>query len=789
MADSSPLAGLRVLECAGWNAVFAGRLLADGGADVVRVVSPSGDQLDSEPPFFGASGVSIQAAYYNSGKRIVTLDLETDEGRRQFLELAAGADILLEDWAPGAPPVDLAGLQAAAPHLVRVSVTPVGYDTSGPIETTDLVANALSGAASVTGTPETPPMTGWGNQTHHTVGFYAAICALAGLRARNVTGRGQHIDLSAHEALVSCTEQLLMQWFFPGIWGEARTKSPRQGALHWTGAYDVFPAKNGQGVMVSLVLRFMEEILPWLESDGAAKDLANKELYPDIIAVVKNYPYAMQVTREWVATKDPQELFFEAQERRLSWGIVLDVPDAVKTPQVAARNWFQEVDIPGYGPAPMPGRTVRTDVDEGHPQPPVRVEVRDLGWDRRPQPEPTGETPPGLPLSGVRVLDFTHVLAGPFGTRVLGDLGADVIKVGTSLRAGGANSPSHPYFVSWNRNKRNVTLNMASERGREIARKLAGASDVIIENFSAGVLKRWGLDRAALAPEYPGVSVISMNGMGKSGPWKNFVTYAPTIHALVGLTYLTNPPGRHDLGYGFSLTDHLSGLAGALATLEAVEYRRRTGRGLDIDLSQYELGLAIMGPTHIDHLVNGTRHEPVGNHHPFGAFAPHNIYRAVGDDRWVAIAVRGDEQFRRLCEAMERPELATDPRFDSHGKRLANQADLDRVIEDWTRALDRYEVMHRCQAVGVPAGVVQDAEDLTTRDPFLAEREFFGRATAVEGLGEYEVDRFPARFNGLRPPRYEGVHQLGEDTFDVMSTVLGLPDEEIAELVAEGVLS
>ncbi|MCK9520575.1 MAG: CoA transferase, partial [Dehalococcoidia bacterium] len=749
-----------------------------------------GDPLETEAPYFRDTNVSIQAAYYNSGKRILALDLTSDEDRQRFLDLAAAADILLEDWPAADPPLSAEMLQRAAPGLVRVSVTPVGLGAPHQLLATDLIANALSGSAAVTGAPGTPPLTGWGNQTHHTVGLYAAICALASLRVARATGRSQHVDLSAHEALISCTEQLLMEWFFPGVWGAAQTKAPRQGALHWTGAYDVFPGKNGQGAMVSLVLRFMDAILPWLVEDGAAQELDNKERFPDIIAVVKNFPYAMQVTREWVATKDPVDLFFEAQRRNLSWGVVLDVPGAVRTPQVAAREWFQDVDVPGVGPVPMPGRAIRTDADAGHPQPPRRIEIHDLSWEPRPaaKAEVEGVTP-SLPLTGVRVADFTHVLAGPFGTRVLADLGADVIKIGTSLRAGGANSPNHPYYVCWNRNKRSINISMSTEKGRQLARRLAGESDVIIENFKAGVLARWGLDRASLADDYPGVSVISMNGMGKTGPWKDFLTYAPTIHALVGLTYLTNPPGRHDLGYGFSLTDHLSGLAGALATVEAVEHRQRTGRGLDIDLSQYELGLAIMGPTHIDHLVNGTLHEPIGNRHPFGMFAPHGIYRAKGDDHWVAIAVRGDEQFRAFCDVMERPELVSDPRFATHDARLANQDELDRVIEDWTKGCDRYEVMGRCQARGVAAGAVQDAEDLTRRDENLAALRFFGTATPVGNWGEYPVDRFPAHFNGERPPHYEGVHQLGEDTFDVLSVVLGLSDDEIAELMAEGVLS
>ncbi|MBI5947099.1 MAG: CoA transferase [Chloroflexi bacterium] len=786
---SSPLSGVRVVECAGWNGVLAGRLLADGGAHVVRVVPPPGDPLASEPPFFGGSGVSIQETWYNAGKRVVAIDLASGAGRGRLLGLLAEADVLIEDWAPGGGPFTDAELGATNPRLVRVSVTPMGV--GGPWErlvVNDLVANALSGSASVTGNAATPPISGYGNQSHNTVGLYAAICALAGLRRARVTGQGTHADLSAHEALVSCTEQVLMQWFFPtgANWPQV---ARRQGSLHWSGAYEVYEGRTGGGIMVTAALNFMDSILPWLREDGANQDLGDPEKYPDLLTMIKDLPYVMRVFREWVATKDVDEFFFEAQRRHQPFGVVKDIATALQSPQIAARGYLQEREVPGFGSVRFPGRFFRTSEDGPHPSPPVKVALDEIGWDQRetPRTEP-GSVPSNRPLEGVRILDFTHVLAGPFGTRVLGDLGADVIKVGTAARSGGANSTMHPYYMSWNRNKRSITLNMATPEGREVARGLAARCDVIIENFSAGVLKRWGLDREAMAAANPGLSVIAMGGMGQTGPWKDFVTFAPTIHALVGLTYLTNPPGEHYLGYGFSLTDHLSGLAGAVATLESLEHRHRTGHGLDIDLSQYELGLGLMGPALLDCLANGVNPEPVGNRHPFAAWAPHGIYRCAGEDRWVAVAAKGDGQWQALCAVMGQPGLAGDPRFASHQARIANQDALDAVIEAWTASQDRYEVMAACQAAGVAAGAVQDAADLATSDPQLAARRFFTTAESNQ-WGAYGLDAFPARFDGRRPAPYAGTREVGSDTFDVLTGVMGLPDDEVAELMARGALT
>ena len=789
MTDSTPLHGLRVLESVGWNGVLAGRLLADGGADVVRVVPLAGDPLGAEAPFFSGSGPSIQGAWYNAGKRVLVTDFASGAGRDQFLGLAAAADVLIDDWRPGREPFGAGEIAAANPTLVRVSVTPMGED--GPwsgIVSNDLVQNALSGSASVTGDADTPPLSGYGNQGYHTAGLYTAIVALAAVRAWRLSGTSQHVTLSAHEAMVSCTEQVLMQWWFPeGPWNGAVAK--RQASLHWSGAYEVYPGKDGTGVMVTAALNFATSVLPWLKEDGAAQDLADSAKYPDIVSMIRDLPYVMRVMEEWVATYNGDDLFFGAQRRHQPFGAVWDIPTAAASPQIQARDYLQPREVEGSGTVPFPGRLFRTNADGAHPSPPVGVNLQGVGWERRERTAAkVGGVPAQRPLEGVRVMDFTNVLAGPFGTRVLADLGAEVIKVGTTARATGSNMAAHPYYVCWNRNKKSVAINMATAEGRDVARRLATKSDLLVENFSAGVVRRWGLDRDSLLGVNPGISVIAMGGMGQTGPWKDFVTFAPTLHALAGLTYLTGVPGRSDIGYGFSLSDHLCGLTAAVAALEALEHRERTGEGLDIDLAQYEVMLGMMAPALLDHLANGANPEPKGNRHPFDAWAPHGIYRARGDDRWVAIAVRGDRQWHSLCSVMRRPELANDPRFASHEARIRHQDELDAAVEDWTRTLDRYEVMDACQAAGIAAGAVQDAEDLYRRDRQLAHREFFGTASC-ERWGEYGVDRFPAKFNGRRPGVYEGVHEAGADTFDVVTSLLGFTDEEAADLVARGVLS
>ena len=205
-------------------------------------------------------------------------------------------------------------------------------------------------------------------------------------------------------------------------------------------------------------------------------------------------------------------------------------------------------------------------------------------------------------------------------------------------------------------------------------------------------------------------------------------------------------------------------------------------------MAQYELGLGLMGPAFLDHFANGADPEPVGNRHPFDAWAPHGIYPAQGEDRWVAIAVRGDEQWGALCELMGAPELARDPRFATHEARTANQDALDVCVSAWTAGRDRYEVMEACQSRGIAAGAVQDGADIATADPHLAARSFLGTIPTEDG-GEQGAERFPAYIDGRRPTTAYGARSLGADTFDVLTELLELSPDEIGELVADGVLS
>ena len=400
------------------------------------------------------------------------------------------------------------------------------------------------------------------------------------------------------------------------------------------------------------------------------------------------------------------------------------------------------------------------------------------------------------PLEGLKVVDFTHVLAGPFATRILADMGADVVKINSESRAVTTNNPDHPYYIMWNRNKRALALDLANDDAKGLCRQLCDQADIVIDNFSVGVLDRWGIGYCEVSQSNPGVIYVQMSGMGEGGPWSKFVTYAPTIHALSGLTSLTGVPGREDIGLGFSYNDHQAGLHGAFAVLAALEARHRSGHGQRIDISQFEVGVNFAGPSILDLFANGIGATAVGNKAPYDVWAPHNVYRcqpeqaaSVADERWIAIVVENESQWQALKSLMGDPDWAQETRFATAQSRYDHVDELDAYIGAWTATQNDYELMARCQAVGVPAGVVQNGRDLMERDPQLADADF---AVAIDEphpvVGPTWADRLPIRFRRRPCNEYSRVRMLGEDNAQVLQDWLGLDQDAVEDLAEDGLL-
>jgi crotonobetainyl-CoA:carnitine CoA-transferase CaiB-like acyl-CoA transferase len=397
------------------------------------------------------------------------------------------------------------------------------------------------------------------------------------------------------------------------------------------------------------------------------------------------------------------------------------------------------------------------------------------------------------PLDGLKILDFTHVLAGPFATRVLGDLGADVVKINSAERAVAANDPPHPYYLMWNRNKRALALDMSHDEARATCRQLAEQADVVIDNFSVGVLDRWGVGYDAVSQVNEGVIYVQMSGMGEGGPWSDFVTYAPTIHALAGLTHLTGVEGREDIGIGFSYNDHQAGLHGAVAILAALEARHRTGRGQHVDVSQFEVGVNFAGVSLMDYFANGRAARPTANDLPYDEVAPHGCYPCAAKgpgtigERWIAIACMTDAQWQALRDLMGNPGWAEIPEYETAAGRFNARRDLDERLAAWTQEQEAYALMSDCQSRGIPAGVVQDGDDLAEHDPQLSQAQFlFAFDDVHPELGPTNGDRLPLHFSKTPCDTYMRVRALGEDNEAVLRDWLGISSEEYTRRNDEG---
>ncbi|MCP5368183.1 MAG: CoA transferase [Hyphomicrobiales bacterium] len=401
------------------------------------------------------------------------------------------------------------------------------------------------------------------------------------------------------------------------------------------------------------------------------------------------------------------------------------------------------------------------------------------------------ELPPdGLPLHGLKVLDAATFIAAPYAASILAEFGAQVVKVerpgtGDPLRRFGTPTERPETTLAWlseARNKRSLTLDLKTEAGRDLFRRLAAGADVLCENFRAGTLEKWGLGPDGLRALNPGLVVLRVTGYGQTGPYRDRPGFARIAHAVGGLTHLAGMPGETPVTPGStSLGDYMTGLYGAVGVLVALRQRDRTGRGQVIDIGLYESVFRVLDEIAPVFARTGTVRGPEGagtvNACPHGHFP-------TRDGKWVAIACTTDKMFARLTGAMARPDLAA--AFGVQARRLAARQTVDRLVAQWTGSLDRDDLLARCVAHQVPMGPINDIADIFA-DPQFAARENLV-TLEVPGLGPITVpavlprlSETPGRIDHLGP-------ELGADTDAVLREWLGLDDGEVAALRAAGAI-
>ena len=397
------------------------------------------------------------------------------------------------------------------------------------------------------------------------------------------------------------------------------------------------------------------------------------------------------------------------------------------------------------------------------------------------------------PLDGMRIVSFDHVLAGPYGTTILAELGADLIKV-ESRRGGmdpfrffgtGEDPNLSPRFLEFNRNKRSFTVNLKHPKGQKVLHDVVAKADAVLDNYSVDVVERIGLGYDDLRRVKPDIINLRMPGLGTTGPKRHFSTVGVNITAFTGLTYLwnhsgiTNPP----IGSQVVFPDYVSGVLCAIIIISGVLYRDRHKKGAFIDLAQSEATAFMIGASLMEAVASGEDHEPIGNASP--SAAPHDCYPCKGEDRWCVIAAENEQQWVALARVLG-SEVVNDARFKTLNDRLRHREELNAAIARWTQDKDAFEIMARLQQAGVPCGVVQTGEDLAN-DPQLKERGFI---VAVENprLGRVVLPNFPLQFANARLTRRWEFPVLGRDTEAVLRDVVGYTPETIRQLGDDGVL-
>ena len=398
-------------------------------------------------------------------------------------------------------------------------------------------------------------------------------------------------------------------------------------------------------------------------------------------------------------------------------------------------------------------------------------------------------------LQGVKVLDFCWMAIGPMTTRYLSDFGASVVRVESihridTLRTATPHKDGIPginrsgYFANYNGGKYSMALNMGQPEARELAKDLARWADVVTENFTPGVMERWGLGYEDLKEINPRIIMFSASMQGRGGPYSNHPGFGPVLTALSSHTHLTGWPDRTPTSPYGAYTDFLLPHLTVSAIAAALDHRHRTGQGQHLDFSQLEGSFYFVAPPLMDYAANDRVQTRQGNGHDL--YAPHNAYPCSGEDRWCAIACIDEDQWSSLCTLMGQPSLAKDPRFHNAETRKENEEALDGIIARWTSDQDPYQLMHRCQKVGVPAGVVQTCEDLFN-DPQLQHRGHYVFLDHKEiGRHAYDANCFQLSES---PPIYKPAPLLGEHTDWVCREILGLPDSRIQSLTDSGILS
>jgi len=787
-------------------AAYCARLLADFGAEVIKIEPSAGDALRREPPFLqaGAHQESAWFGYLNYNKKSVTLDCTAPADAVRLQQLLSGADVLIDGLnrhERSACGLNRDELQRQHPHLVIANVE--WFGESGPYRDfagTDAICRALAGLVKVVGPAEGPPLALPDYQSAVVGGLAAYIPVVAALISRLNGDEGRAFEVSVLEANVTAMELQVAQLPADGV--ERRLGINSYSA---SGGMGIFPCKQGWiGITTNTLQQWSAlcELMgrPELGNDpqflfGVNRGTNRQKLQPVFGAVL-----LQRTAAEW---------FEEALRLKLPFAIVPGMAELLQTEVLRQRGAIVPIQM-GDRTAEAPGSplhlTATRPLHGGRV--PNAGEHTALVLEAGPRAAPprgqrassAGHTR-SRPLEGLRIIDLSMGWAGPLTGRNMADLGADVIKVeacqypdwwrGLDKDPDAIERVLYEKSERFNflqRGKRGITLDLTSAEGVRLLKELVKTADALIENNSAGVLRKLGLEYPRLAEVNPSIVMMSMSAYGSSGPWSDLRAYGSTLEQGSGLPCMAGYDGGLPVQTHPAGGDPMGGWNGSAALLTALLHRKRTGQGQFIDLSLVESMLPLTAVWALAQSANGRIEPRQGNRHPL--HVPHGVFRCInkdsGEDQWIMVAVTGDAMWPSLCGVIGRDDLARDAALATPAGRRRREAELEAAITQWTQTQDADAAMNALQAAGVAAGVVRGAGDLP-HEPQLQARGFWQHIERAH-VGTHRLPSAPFRENDEPYSVTRPAPTLGQYNVEVLQGILGLSESDLNELTRKNVI-
>ncbi len=784
-----PLAGSRVVDLStGIAGPYCTKLLVDAGAEVMKVEPPGGDSLRR----WTASGTAIPDGqdgalfqYLNASKQGVVLDLARPEDRRTLLDLTETADWVVESFAPGQlarHDLDLTTLQGSNPTLSLVSITPWG--SHGPWANrpwTEFTLQAAAGSIAYRGLRDRVPVAAGGRLGEWIAGTFAAVGAMSARLSAERTGAGQHVDLSMFESMLLCLtiyHDLNSQWF----------EGPLPRAIEIP---SIEPARDGWVGFCTITGQQWKDFCVLI----GRPDIGEDEKFLNGRTRMDNLEFMREAIHGWTRERTVDEIVELASLMRIPVAPVGNGHTLPKMDHLVKRGVFQD-NPGGFAQPRIPYRLEKTPLRPLGAAP--RLGTRD---DVGPAAEKSASArarPPGspaspLPLEGLRVVDLSAFWAGPMAASYLAALGADVVKVESIQRPDGMRFAGSvpceqiwewsPVFHGANTGKRAITLNLDSEEGLALVKRLIAGADVVLENYSPRVLENFGLGWETIRELGSRLIMVRIPAFGLDGPWRDRTGFAMTIEQVSGLAWIT---GYEDLPLVVrGACDPIAGMHATFALLMALEHRKRTGEGQLVEVPLVETALAIAAEQVIETSAYGRVLGRDGNRGPVSA--PQGVYACAGDDELLALAVANDDQWRALREILGDPEWALDPALANAAGRRARHDEIDVHLEAWLAGIALCDAVETLLAAGIPATAVINPHSLMPH-PQLEHRRFF-QTMKHPVTGETRYPGFPMGFSALGTQLHRcPPPTLGQHNAEILGGELGLSQDELESLRDAGII-